>query len=99
MTMFKFGCLVRGSVCGGRSPGRESVKNQVVPNFVRHRQDWLGARPLGRRGQFAPAVTGEPGPVPFERAHLPKAAYRPYRVADLSNSILQADHSTDEEGV
>jgi hypothetical protein len=68
--------------------------------FATDKTGWVPDHSVGVANLLPPS-TGERGPVPFERAHqyVPKAAYRPYRVADLSNSILQADHSTDEEGV
>jgi hypothetical protein len=96
MTMFKFGsmCLVTGTLCAaGGALAADSVKNQVIPNFATtDRTGWVLDRSVGV-DDLLPPPTGGPGPVTFDRAHpyVPNGsgAQSTYRVADLSNPILQ----------
>jgi len=71
----------------------EPVKRQVIPNFATtDKTGWVLDHALGV-DDLLPPPTGGPGPVTFDRAHPyvpnnfgPKSTYR---VADLSNPILQ----------
>jgi hypothetical protein len=96
MTMFKFGsmCLVTGVLCAaGGALAADPVKNQVIPNFATtDKTGWVLDRAFGV-DDLLPPPTGGPGPVTFDKAHPyvpngfgPKSTYR---VADLSNPILQ----------
>jgi hypothetical protein len=72
----------------------DRVKSQVIPNFATtDRTGWVLDRSVGV-DDLLPPPTGGPGPVTFDRAHpyVPNGsgAQSTYRVADLSNPILQA---------
>ena len=94
--MFKFGsmCLATGVLCAaGGALAADRVKNQVIPNFATtDKTGWVLDRTFGV-DDLLPPPTGGPGPVTFDKAHPyvpnnfgPKSTYR---VADLSNPILQ----------
>ena len=94
--MFKFSsmCLVTGILCvASGALAAERVKNQVIPNFATtDKTGWVLDRTFGV-DDLLPPPTGGPGPVTFDKAHPyvpnnfgPKSTYR---VADLSNPILQ----------
>ena len=93
--MFKFSsmCLVTGVLCAASGAlAADRVKNQVIPNFATtDKTGWVLDRAVGP-DDLLPPPTG-PGPVTFDRAHpyVPNGNGRQstYRVADLSNPILQ----------
>jgi hypothetical protein len=96
MTMSRFGsmCLATGVLCAvGAAVAAEGVKKQVIPNFTpAANTGWVLDRAFGV-DDLLPPPTGGPGPVTFDKAHpyVPNG-YGPqstYRVADLSNPILQ----------
>ena len=96
--MFRFSsmCLVAGvlSAAAGGALAAEPVKRQVIPNFATtDKTGWVLDRSIGV-DDLLPPPTGGPGPVTFDRAHpyVPNGsgAQSTYRVADLSNPILQA---------
>jgi hypothetical protein len=94
--MFKFGsmCLMTGALCvAGGALAADPLKNQVIPNFaITDKTGWVLDRSVGV-DDLLPPPTGGPGPVTFDRAHpyVPNGsgAQSTYRVADLSNPILQ----------
>ena len=95
--MFKFSsmCLVTGVLwaAAGGALAAEPVKRQVIPNFATtDKTGWVLDRSIGV-DDLLPPPTGGPGPVTFDRAHpyVPNGsgAQSTYRVADLSNPILQ----------
>jgi hypothetical protein len=96
MTMFKFAsmCLVTGILCtAGGALAADLVKNQVIPNFATtDKTGWVLDHEFGV-DDLLPPPTGGPGPVTFDKAHpyVPNnfGAKSTYRVADLSNPILQ----------
>src|SRR5882672_2464924 len=95
MTMFKFGsmCLLTGVLCAaGGALAADGAKKQAIPDFApTDKTGWVLDRAVGPDDLLAPP-TG-PGPVTFDRAHpyVPNGNGRQstYRVADLSNPILQ----------
>jgi hypothetical protein len=98
MTMFRFSsmCLVAGvlSAAAAGALAAEPVKRQVIPNFATtDKTGWVLDRSIGV-DDLLPPPTGGPGPVTFDRAHpyVPNGsgAQSTYRVADISNPILQA---------
>jgi hypothetical protein len=94
--MFKFGsmCVVTGVLCAaGGALAADGPKNQVIPDFApTYLTGWVLDRAVGV-DDLLPPPTGGPGPVTFDRAHpyVPNGNNRQptYRVADLSNPILQ----------
>jgi hypothetical protein len=71
----------------------EGIKKQVIPDFApTANTGWVLDHALGVDDLLAPPAGG-PGPVTFDKAHpyVPNgyAAQSTYRVADLSNPILQ----------
>ena len=71
----------------------EGTKNQAIPDFATtDKTAWVLDHALGV-DDLLPSPTGGPGPVTFDRAHpyVPNGygAQSSYRVADLSNPILQ----------
>jgi hypothetical protein len=94
--MFKFGsiCLVTGVLCAaGGALAADGVKKQVIPVFATTANTgWVLDRAIGT-DDLQPPPTGGPGPVLFDKAHpyVPNGNGRQstYRVADLSNPILQ----------
>jgi hypothetical protein len=96
MTMFKFGsiCITTVVLCGaGGALAEDVAKQQVIPNFATtDKTGWVLDRAIGV-DDLLPPPTGGPGPVTFDRAHpyVPNGSGAPstYRVADLSNPILQ----------
>jgi hypothetical protein len=96
MTMFKFGsmCLLAGILCAaGSALAADGVKKQVIPDFAQTDiTGWVLDHAFGV-DDLLPPPAGGPGPVTFDKAHpyVPNG-YGPqptYRVADLSNPILQ----------
>jgi hypothetical protein len=96
MMMFKFSsvCLATGVLCAASGAlAADRVKSQVIPNFATtDKTGWVLDRAFGV-DDLLPPPTGGPGPVTFDKAHPyvpnnfgPKSTYR---VADLSNPILQ----------
>jgi hypothetical protein len=96
MMMFKFSsvCLATGVLCAASGAlAADRVKSQVIPNFATtDKTGWVLDRTFGV-DDLLPPPTGGPGPVTFDKAHPyvpnnfgPKSTYR---VADLSNPILQ----------
>jgi hypothetical protein len=96
MTMFKFGsmCLATCVLCAaGGALAADGPKNQVIPDFApTYLTGWVLDRAVGV-DDLLPPPTGGPGPVTFDKAHpyVPNGNNRQptYRVADLSNPILQ----------
>jgi hypothetical protein len=95
MTMFKFRlmCLMAGLLCVASAVAAAEVKKQAVPDFApTEKTGWVLDRSFGV-DDLLPPPTGGPGPVTFDRAHpyVPNGSGRQptYRVADLSNPILQ----------
>src|SRR2546421_8552919 len=94
--MFKFGsiCVVTGVLyAAGGALAADGPKNQVIPDFASTANTgWVLDRSLGV-DDLLPPPTGGPGPVTFDKAHpyVPNGSGRQptYRVADLSNPILQ----------
>jgi hypothetical protein len=94
--MFRFGAmgLMVALLCaaGGAAPAEETRK-QVIPDFApTSRTGWVLDRKIGV-DDLVPSPAGGPGPVIFDKAHpyVANGSGRPptYRVADLSNPILQ----------
>jgi hypothetical protein len=80
-----------GAAAGARAA--EGLKKQVIPDFApAARTGWVLDRTAGV-DDLLPPPAGGPGPVTFDRAHpyVPNGFSRQstYRVADLSNPILQ----------
>jgi hypothetical protein len=96
MTMPKLNlvCLVTAVLCvAGGALAAEGVKKQVIPDFApTARTGWVLDHTIGV-DDLLPPPTGGPSPVTFDRAHpyVPNGsgAQSTYRVADLSNPILQ----------
>jgi hypothetical protein len=96
MTMF--GCrsiyLATALLCAAvSSVAAEGVKKQVIPDFApTDKTGWVLDRSFGV-DDLLPPPTGGPGPVTFDKAHpyVPNGSGKQstYRVADLSNPILQ----------
>jgi hypothetical protein len=90
-------CLVMaflGEVGGAFAAERESVKPPVIPDFApTARTGWVLDHAVGV-DDLLPPPSGGPGPVTFDKAHpyVPNGFSRQstYRVADLSNPILQS---------
>src|SRR5215471_15046565 len=86
-------CLVAGFLCAGGTLAAEGVKTQVIPDFATtDKTGWVLDRTFGVDDLLPPPMGG-PGPVTFDRAHtyVPngRGPQPTYRVADLSNPILQ----------
>jgi hypothetical protein len=96
-TMFKLGatCLMAGVLwTTGGALAADWLRNQVIPNFAStDKTGWVLDRTLGV-DDLLPPPAGGPGPITFDRAHpyVPNGSGAPptYRVADLTNPILQA---------
>jgi hypothetical protein len=94
--MFKLGttCFVAGILlASGDARAADWLKNQVIPNFApTAKTGWVLDHAVGV-DDLLPPPTGGPGPVTFDKAHpyVPNgsAAASTYRVADLTNPILQ----------
>jgi hypothetical protein len=94
--MFKFRSMCLATVVLGAAGGAfaaEGVKNQVVPDFAPTAgTGWVLDHAVGV-DDLLPPPSGGPGPVTFDKAHpyVPNGFSRQstYRVADLSNPILQ----------
>jgi hypothetical protein len=87
-------CLLASILCAaGGALAADGVKKQVIPDFATtDRTAWVLDHTFGV-DDLLPPPTGGPGPVTFDKAHpyVPNG-YGPqstYRVADLSNPILQ----------
>ena len=96
MTMFKYRSmsLVAAILCAaGGAVSAEGVKKQVTPDFApTDTTGWVLDRSFGV-DDLLPPPTGGPGPVTFDKAYpyVPNGSGKQstYRVADLSNPILQ----------
>jgi hypothetical protein len=96
VTMFRVRSigLVAAVLCAaGAASAAEEAAKQVIPNFTPNaRTGWVLDRKVGV-DDLVPPPAGGPGPVTFDKAHPYVAngsGRRPtYRVADLSNPILQ----------
>jgi hypothetical protein len=96
MTMFTYRsmCLVTAVLCVvGGVAAAEGVKKQVTPDFApTDTTGWVLDRSFGV-DDLLPPPTGGPGPVTFDKAYpyVPNGSGKQstYRVADLSNPILQ----------
>lgn len=94
--MFKFRLmyLVTGVFCAaGGTLGAEEANKQLVPDFApTNTTGWVLDRSFGV-DDLLPPPNGGPGPVTFDKAHpyVPNGSGKQptYRVADLSNPILQ----------
>ena len=94
--MFKLGsiCVVTGVIYAAAGAlAADVVKDQVIPDFApTAKTGWVLDRSFGV-DDLLPPPTGGPGPVTFDRAYpyVPNGSGRQstYRVADLSNPILQ----------
>ncbi len=95
MTKLNLVCLVTAVLCvAGGDLAAEGVKKQVIPDFASTaKTGWVLDRTIGV-DDLLPPPTGGPSPVTFDRAHpyVPNGsgAQSTYRVADLSNPILQS---------
>jgi hypothetical protein len=95
-TMFKFRlmCLIMGLFCVASAVvAAEELKKQVIPDFAPTvTTGWVLDRSFGV-DDLLPPPTGGPGPVTFDKAHpyVPNGSGKQptYRIADLSNPILQ----------
>jgi hypothetical protein len=94
-TMFRFRlmCLITGLCVASAVVAAEEVKKQVIPDFApTETTGWVLDRSFGV-DDLLPPPTGGPGPVTFDKAHpyVPNGSGKQstYRVADLSNPILQ----------
>src|SRR5436190_6047652 len=96
MAMFKFGsiCVMTGFLCAADGAlSADGTKDQVIPDFApTANTGWVLDRSFGV-DDLLPPPTGGPGPVTFDKAHphMPNGsgAQSTYRIADLSNPILQ----------
>jgi hypothetical protein len=94
--MFKLGstCFVAGVLfASGGAWAADWLKNQVIPNLApTAKTGWVLDHAVGV-DDLLPPPTGGPGPVTFEKAHpyVPNGSAAPstYRIADLTNPILQ----------
>jgi hypothetical protein len=98
--MFKLGsiCVVTGVICAAAAAlvaalAADVLQDQVIPDFApTAKTGWVLDRSFGV-DDLLPPPTGGPGPVTFDKAYpyVPNGSGRPptYRVADLSNPILQ----------
>jgi hypothetical protein len=94
--MFKLGsiCGVTGVIYAlAGALAADVPKNQVIPDFApTAKTGWVLDRSFGV-DDLLPPPSGGPGPVTFDKAYpyVPNGSGRPptYRVADLSNPILQ----------
>ena len=94
--MFKLGSIgvVTGVICAAAGAlAADALKNQVIPDFgPTAKTGWVLDRSFGV-DDLLPPPAGGPGPVTFDKAYpyVPNGSGRPptYRVADLSNPILQ----------
>ncbi len=94
--MFKFRSMCLATVVLGAAGGAfaaEEVRNQVIPDFApTAKTGWVLDHAVGA-DDLLPPPSGGPGPVTFDKAHpyVPNGFSRQstYRVADLSNPILQ----------
>ena len=88
-------CLVMAFLGeAGGAFAAESVKTQIIPDFApTARTGWVLDHAVGV-DDLLPPPSGGPGPVTFDKAHpyVPNGFSRQstYRVADLSNPILQS---------
>ena len=86
--------LLATALCAaGAALAADGAKNQAIPNFAKTTNTgWVLDRAIGPDDLIAPPGGG-PGPVTFDKAHpyVPNGNGRQstYRVADLSNPILQ----------
>jgi hypothetical protein len=88
-------CLLAGVLCAaGGVLAADGVKKQVIPDFATtDKTSWLLDHTFGV-DDLLPPPAGGPGPIISDKAHpyVPNN-YGPrstYRVADLSNPILQS---------
>ena len=94
MLKFPSICAMTAVLCAASAAlGADGPKNQVIPNFApTANTGWVLDRSFGV-DDLLPPPTGGPGPVTFDKAHpyVPNGSRQPptYRVADLSNPILQ----------
>ena len=94
MFRFRLMCLMAGLLCvASAAAAAEEVKKQAIPDFApNEKTGWVLDRSFGV-DDLLPPPTGGPGPVTFDKAHpyVPNGSGRQstYRVADLSNPILQ----------
>jgi hypothetical protein len=96
MPMLRFGsaCLAIAVLCAaGGTLAAEGVKKQVTPDFAAtDKTGWVLDRSFGV-DDLLPPPAGGPGPVTFDKAYpyVPNGSGKQstYRVADLSNPILQ----------
>jgi hypothetical protein len=92
--MFKFGttCFAAAVLCAaGGAWAADGPKKQLIPNFATtDKTGWVLDRAMGPNDLVAPS-TGGAGPVTFDKAHpyYPDGPRATYRVADLTNPILQ----------
>jgi hypothetical protein len=94
--MLKLGttCFVAGILfASGGASAADWHKNQMIPSFApTAKTGWVLDHAVGV-DDLLPPPTGGPGPVTFDKAHpyVPNGSAAPstYRVADLTNPILQ----------
>ncbi len=94
MFIFRLMCLMAGLLCVASGvTAAEEVNKQAIPDFApTEKTGWVLDRSFGV-DDLLPPPAGGPGPVTFDKAHpyVPNGSGRQstYRVADLSNPILQ----------
>jgi hypothetical protein len=94
MLKYHWTALAAALVCAsGGALAAEGIKGQVIPDFApTDKTGWVLDRAFGVDDLLTPPAGG-PGPVTFDKAHpyVPNGFGRQstYRVADLSNPILQ----------
>ena len=92
MSKFALTCLMAILSTTGTSLAADAVQNSAIPQFAPNdRTGWQLDRTFGVDDLIA-LPGGGPGPVTFDKAHPYAPPGRPvptYRVADLSNPILQ----------